>query len=384
MHHKPLEGNPLFPQGGIGSSTALHLPRDNSLAFIALFVVAAHVGLLFWLAVSPSSAKQIVPMTKRLVVTTISLNEQRDILLKEPNVSGVETFSQEPEELSVFREELEIPKVEETHGGELAPQFPQPPQPAIQKKQEVKAELKKETPPQRKETLPIKKQETSKQVEQKKPASTKKTTPQKAETNKTDSNKGSTKTKEKEKRDESAKKEIKPNTSKKEEQTAKSQPSSQKIKQDTEEKVIRAKQRELLTKAQENIAKIAQSRDKVSSGKVAETSILGVPGPISRLQVEELSDGNFQSFSDREVGYREELASRLKLLLRLPEYGAVKVKLTLERTGKVVKVIVIGTESSANRSYIEKTLPTLTFPAFGTGFGDAAQHTFSISLSNDL
>ena len=87
---------------------------------------------------------------------------------------------------------------------------------------------------------------------------------------------------------------------------------------------------------------------------------------------------------DHEVSYRDELANRLKLLLRLPEYGEVKVKLTIERSGKIAKVLIISSESSANRKYIEKTLPGLTFPQFGTRFGDVDQYTFSITLGNEL
>jgi len=72
------------------------------------------------------------------------------------------------------------------------------------------------------------------------------------------------------------------------------------------------------------------------------------------------------------------------LLLRLPDYGDVKVNLTLDRTGKVFKISVINAESVANRKYIEKALPEMSFPEFGTNFASAAEYTFAITLSNEI
>ena len=91
-----------------------------------------------------------------------------------------------------------------------------------------------------------------------------------------------------------------------------------------------------------------------------------------------------KELNDKEIGYRDELAGRLKLLLRLPEFGEVKIKLTLSRAGKVAKVSIVSAESAANRTYIEKTIPTLSFPSFGNNFGTLPEYTFLISLSNDF
>ena len=67
----------------------------------------------------------------------------------------------------------------------------------------------------------------------------------------------------------------------------------------------------------------------------------------------------------------------------MPEYGDIKIKLTLNRQGKVTKIIVTSSASVANRQYIEKVLPSLTFPVFGAPFGDAKDYTFTITLSNE-
>jgi len=88
------------------------------------------------------------------------------------------------------------------------------------------------------------------------------------------------------------------------------------------------------------------------------------------------------NLSGKEARYRDELASRLELLLRLPEEGAVDVKLTLYRSGEVAKVVVAGALSRINREYVEKTLPGLKLPPFGQSFGSASEETFSITLTS--
>lgn len=138
------------------------------------------------------------------------------------------------------------------------------------------------------------------------------------------------------------------------------------------------------TEAQERIAKIGGSRDKIAA-KSANPTLSSAPRAITSLEVDSLSNLKGEtSLSHYEMSYREELAGRLKLLLRLPEYGDVKVNLTLDRTGKVAKVAIVNADSVINRKYIEKTLPGLSFPAFGTNYASAAEYTFSITLSNEI
>ncbi len=82
--------------------------------------------------------------------------------------------------------------------------------------------------------------------------------------------------------------------------------------------------------------------------------------------------------------YSEELTTRLKTLLKLPEYGSVKVQLTLKRLGFVNRVEILQAESQVNRTYVEKELPALKFADFGKFFPGEEEHSFTLVLSNDL
>lgn len=139
---------------------------------------------------------------------------------------------------------------------------------------------------------------------------------------------------------------------------------------------VNPKKKELLAKAQENIAKIQSTR----LNPMKNTANLEIPKPKS-FEIESPGESDL---NDREIGYRDELAGRLKLMLRLPEFGEVKIKLTLEKTGRVVKVMVIAAESDLNRKYVEKELPTVSLPPFGNNFSGMSEYTFSITLSNEI
>jgi colicin import membrane protein len=163
------------------------------------------------------------------------------------------------------------------------------------------------------------------------------------------------------------------------------------IKQDQEEQkktetqlAEAQRQQKLMAEVQERIAKISGSRDKISS-ETNNNMLKRVPPVITSLEIDNLSaPKETLLMSQYEKSYRDELAARLKLLLRLPEYGDVKVDLTLNRSGKVNKIKIISAESALNRKYIEKTLPELSFPAFGDNFAIASEYTFSITLSNEI
>lgn len=144
---------------------------------------------------------------------------------------------------------------------------------------------------------------------------------------------------------------------------------------------IDKKKQALLAKAQESIAKIQASRDKIGSSKASKRSELKVPQFRSTALI---ADAAVETMSSGEIGYRDELASRLQLTLKMPEVGQVKLKLTLNRQGKFVKLSVLAAESQANRKYIEVTLPSLNFPPFGNQFGNVEEYTFSITLNSDL
>lgn len=119
--------------------------------------------------------------------------------------------------------------------------------------------------------------------------------------------------------------------------------------------------------------------------KLASLDSTAIPKQIEQLQIDALPVGSTVpvDLSAKEVSYRDEIAYRLKMALKLPDYGEVKIKLTLDRSGKVASVQSVHAESTKNKQYIEKTVPSLIFPPFGTNFAQAAQYTFMITLNND-
>ena len=112
-----------------------------------------------------------------------------------------------------------------------------------------------------------------------------------------------------------------------------------------------------------------------------------LPKALGTLQVDalplEVPGGASGDWGAKETSYSGEVASRLKKALKLPDYGAVKIKLTLDRSGKVVKLEIVQSESRKNKAYVESKIPTLLFPPFGQRFKDVSQNTFVITLQND-
>ncbi len=82
--------------------------------------------------------------------------------------------------------------------------------------------------------------------------------------------------------------------------------------------------------------------------------------------------------------YREELAERLALMLRLPEFGAVRVSLTLGKLGEVRNIEILNEANAKNRAYVIEELQNSTFPPLGRFFPKEEEHTFCLTLNNDL
>lgn len=144
-----------------------------------------------------------------------------------------------------------------------------------------------------------------------------------------------------------------------------------------------AKQKELLRQAQENLEKIGQTRDKVSSSASTAPQQTALPQLVGRLEIDALpSLEGGGTLTLKEISYRDEVAYRLKKALKLPDYGGLKVKLTLERSGKIKSAKVISSESNKNREYVEKSILTVSFPNFGSNFEGASEYTFMITLHN--
>lgn len=341
----------------------LQVPRKN-LAQITLFVLAIHAVLILWMILVPSSVHQSRKQTERLVVKTVQLHP---LPLETPKVQTQVIEAPIPESAFIEIEPEPIPQpvipmieeiIEETVTVEAIQQpeelvkIPEPEKwvkPAPIKKVEIK------TPPVEK-SAPVKKivkknEPIKKAVSQKNPAAKKNVSKQA----------------EKVKKPILEKPKIDPQV---EAAKAKAQQAAQE------------KQKKLLAAAQESIAKIDQGRAKMNAVKSSVSSVVA-PVAITSLQIDALSISQGAPLSPEVKSYRDELASRLKLMLKLPELGDVQLKLTLDRTGTAVKVTITKSTSNANRSYVEKTLPSLKFPPLGNYFENSSEYTFIIQLSNE-
>jgi hypothetical protein len=79
--------------------------------------------------------------------------------------------------------------------------------------------------------------------------------------------------------------------------------------------------------------------------------------------------------------YEGSLISYLHQSLNLPDFGEVKIQLTLREDGAVVKMVVLGAESKKNRDYLEKNLPMLKFPRL---ISNRKEETFVLTFCNEL
>ncbi len=82
--------------------------------------------------------------------------------------------------------------------------------------------------------------------------------------------------------------------------------------------------------------------------------------------------------------YEKELAERLRLLLKLPEWGSVRVALTLNRSGAVCGVKILNAQNEANSDYVADRLTGRTLAPFDKHFSGEQQHTFTLTLNNEL
>ena len=73
-----------------------------------------------------------------------------------------------------------------------------------------------------------------------------------------------------------------------------------------------------------------------------------------------------------------ELAGFLHDALHLPEYGEVKMEITVRPDGSVASVKVLEAQSSKNKSYLEKSLPLLLLPTY-----DKNMRTFVLTFCNE-
>ena len=119
--------------------------------------------------------------------------------------------------------------------------------------------------------------------------------------------------------------------------------------------------KQLLQELEESIAKIDQKRDKLYTGKE-------IPQPTRALHIDET-----------EADFVRMLTEHLEQSLHLPDFGEVKIALTLQENGTVIKVVVLKVESEKNRRYLEAHLPLLKFPHL-----KQKQNTFILTFCNEV
>lgn len=136
-------------------------------------------------------------------------------------------------------------------------------------------------------------------------------------------------------------------------------------------------------RSRESIRKIQESLSKIATKSVEKTPMVELPNVITSLAVDEQSPVGEVNVLNAEVHYKDELARRMQLYLTLPERGEVTVKLTLNRSGAVIKLVIESSTTDVNRKYVEKTVPILAFPPFGTFFSSQSQYTFTVALRSE-
>ncbi len=87
---------------------------------------------------------------------------------------------------------------------------------------------------------------------------------------------------------------------------------------------------------------------------------------------------------DFDSDYPNLMIGYLHQSLHLPEFGEVKIQLTLRQDGSVAKLVVLNTESEKNKRYLEGNLPRLKLPSFNGSFAQKKEHTFVLTFCNEI
>jgi hypothetical protein len=131
------------------------------------------------------------------------------------------------------------------------------------------------------------------------------------------------------------------------------------------------KKNDLLKELRESLTKIE------NQSSAAESSIaLTPPKTIQKLEIDHFE-------SEEPVDYFLLLAETLKNELELPEYGDVKLELTVLNNGRVTKLRILNASSEKNKRYLELKLPTLFLPSFSDNLKNEREHTFTLTFCNE-
>jgi hypothetical protein len=137
---------------------------------------------------------------------------------------------------------------------------------------------------------------------------------------------------------------------------------------------------DLLRDLEESIAKIDEKRDKLHAKK-RELSKNKQSDEIKAVQP---TDYAALAESANVDDYQSLLVSYLRGELQLPEFGEVKIELTLHSNGSVAKWVVVKSESEKNRKHLESKLPHMKFPPPGKLLFGKEQHQFVLTFCNEI
>lgn len=101
----------------------------------------------------------------------------------------------------------------------------------------------------------------------------------------------------------------------------------------------------------------------------------------SPLHIEPIETSRVSSSASSHF-YEESLVKYLQHTLHLPEYGSVKIALTLNPDGTVIQVKVMTSENEKNKVFLEKNLPQIRFPNFYET-GTKEPKTFLLTFCNE-
>jgi hypothetical protein len=135
----------------------------------------------------------------------------------------------------------------------------------------------------------------------------------------------------------------------------------------------------LLQELEESIAKIDEKQEKIKTKKKLDT-----PTSVLSLQIDRLEDTKRGEETSAETEYQHALIHFLEQTLRLPDYGEVKMQLTLTVDGKVASLKVLLAESEKNKKYLEKNLPLMQFPSLMHSFSGDKERTFVLTFCNKI
>ena len=362
---------------------------------VVIFVIACHVGMIYfgieWQPVSKATLSKaetsLVVQTIRLDPPTLHPTSPISLVIEESSPAPIEKIEKEEkplkEELPVIpKQEERIPKQEE----QPIKQKEADPLPQVTPKEnkEIKPKEEKKIPP------PVKEEKKVIPLPPPKPVVLPPAKP-KPETVKTQTISEAEKKRQKEVEEEKKKKAEAMERERKRQAELERVELEKRREEEKKKQEEVAKAQELakqkMAKVSENLAKMKETRDKsepvVFSAQPVDALL---PKHVETLQVESLlSVQTFQkeNWGSKEKTYSDKVATCLKTALRLPDYGAVQIQLTLDRMGKVVKIVILKSQSEKNKQYVQNKISTLVFPPFGQHFQGLTESTFEITLQND-